>query len=302
MRISRADLADFAYFTALAKHRSFRRAGLELGVTASALSHSLKGLEARIGVRLINRTSRSVMLTAAGEDFHAALTGPFDAIGTAVEGLNRYRDEPAGRISLNVMEHASSLLLAPVLPVFVERYPGIAVDVAITNHMVDVVAQGADAGIRWGGTVPEDMVAQRLSGDIRWVVVGSPAYLDRQGVPSHPRDLSKHRCLRLRLGDESIYHWEFEKDGEEIAIDVPGAITLDQTQFALDLAAAGTALAYLPEPSVISLVEQGMLRLVLSEWASMGPGFHIYYPGRRQLPTGLRLLIDLIRELQPLGL
>jgi DNA-binding transcriptional LysR family regulator len=132
MRISRADLADFAYFVALAKHRSFRRAGLELGVTASALSHSLKGLETRIGVRLINRTSRSVTLTAAGEDFHAALTAPFDAIETAVEGLNRYRDEPAGRISLNVMEQASSLLLALVLPVFVERYPGIAIDVAIT--------------------------------------------------------------------------------------------------------------------------------------------------------------------------
>ena len=302
MRISRADLADFAYFIALAKHRSFRRAGLELGVTASALSHSLKGLETRIGVRLINRTSRSVTLTAAGEDLQAALTGPFEAIGTAVEGLNRYRDEPAGRISLNVMEHASALLLAPVLPVFVERYPGITVDVAITNHMVDVVAQGADAGIRWGGTVPEDMVAQRLSRNIRWVVVGSPAYLERHGVPLHPRELSQHRCLRIHLGDDSIYHWEFERDGEALALDVPGAITLDQTQFALDLAAAGTALAYLPEPSVLPLVEQGRLRFVLSDWASIGPGFHIYYPGRRQLPTGLRLLIDLIREMQPLGL
>jgi DNA-binding transcriptional LysR family regulator len=302
MRISRADLADFAYFIALAKHCSFRRAGLELGVSASALSHSLKGLETRIGVRLLNRTSRSVTLTAAGEDLHAALTAPFDAIGTAVEGLNRYRDEPAGRISLNVMEQAGSQLLAPVLPVFVERYPGIAIDVAITNRMVDVVAQGADAGIRWGGTVPEDMVAQRLSSDLRWVVVGSPAYLELHGVPWHPSDLSEHRCLRLRLGDQSIYHWEFEKDGEQVKIDVPGAITLDQTQFALDLASAGTALAYLPEPSVGPLVEQGRLRFVLAEWASTGPGFHIYYPGRRQLPTGLRLLIDLIRELQPLGL
>src|ERR1700712_2583986 len=233
VRISRADLADFAYFIALAKHRSFRRAGLELGVTASALSHSLKGLETRIGVRLINRTSRSVTLTAAGEDFHAALGGPFDAIGTAVEGLNRYRDEPAGRINLNVMEHASSLLLAPVLPVFVERYPGIAVDVAITNHMVDVVAQGADAGIRWGGTVPEDMVAQRLSGDIRWVVVGSPAYLDRHGVPSHPRDLSKHRCLRLRLGDESIYHWEFRRKAGKARSTGRAASRFDKTRSAM---------------------------------------------------------------------
>jgi DNA-binding transcriptional LysR family regulator len=302
MRISRTDLADYAYFLALAKHLSFRRAGLELGVSASALSHSLKGLEARIGVRLINRTSRSVTLTAAGEDLCVELTAPFEAIGTAVEGLNRYRHEPAGRISLNVLEHASTLLLAPLLPVFVDRYPGISVDVTITNNLVDVVAHGADAGIRWGGTVPEDMVAQRLSSDIRWVVVGSPAYFGRRGVPSHPRELSDHHCLRIRLGNDSIYHWEFERDGEEFAIDVPGGITLDQTQFALDLASAGTGLAYLPEPSVAPLVRAGRLKPVLGDWSPTGLGFHIYYPGRRQLPTGLRLLIELIRELQPLGM
>lgn len=302
MRISRTDLADFAYFIALAKHRSFRRAGLELGVSASALSHSLKGLEARVGVRLLNRTSRSVTLTAAGEEIYASLSAPFDEIGIAVEGLNRYRDEPAGRISLNVMEEASSLLLDPVLPIFVQRYPGIAIDVAVTNRLVDVVAEGADAGIRWGGTVPEDMIAQRLSGDIRWIVVGAPSYLDLHGSPLHPHDLPKHHCLRLRLGDESVYHWEFEKDGEEIAIDVPGAITLDHTRLALSLAASGTALAYLPEPTAAPLLAGGHLRVVLADWASMGPGFHIYYPGRRQLPTGLRLLIDLTRELQPLGL
>ncbi len=302
MRINRTDLADFAYFLGLAKHRSFRRAGLELGVSASALSHSLKGLEARLGVRLFNRTSRSVTLTSAGEELHAALAVPFDAIGTAVEALNRYRAEPAGRIRLNVLEHASSLLLGPVLPAFVDRYPGIEVDVAVSNHLVDVVAQGADAGIRYGGTVPEDMVAQRLSSDIRWVVVGSPAYFDRRGEPSHPRDLYDHRCLRIRLGDASIYQWEFEKDGEEIAIDAPGAITIDESQFGLTLAAAGTALAYLPEPCVASLTAQGQLRCVLDAWSPMGPGFHIYYPSRRQLPTGLRLLIDLIREIRPLGL
>jgi DNA-binding transcriptional LysR family regulator len=302
MRISRTDLADFAYFHALAKHCSFRRAGLELGVTSSALSHSLKGLETRIGVRLINRTSRSVKLTSAGEDLYAALTGPFDAIGTAVEGLNRHRDEPAGRISLNVMELASSLLLSSVLPVFVERYPGIAIDITVTNRFVDVVAQGADAGIRWGGTVPEDMIAQRLSSDIRWVVAGSPAYLERHGTPLHPRELSNHRCLRIRLGDESIYHWEFEKGDDVIVMEVPGAITLDQSQLVLGLALAGSGLAYLPEPTVAPLVEQGLLRFVLPDWAPMGSGFHIYYPSRRQLPAGLRLLIDLIRELQPLGL
>src|SRR4051794_40147390 len=159
MPLSRGDLADFAYFLALAKHRNFRRAGLELGVSASALSHSLKGLEERLGVRLFNRTSRSVTLSSAGEELQAALAAPFDAIGTAVEGLNRYRSQAARRIRLNVLEHASTLLLAPVLPVFVERYPAIEVDVAVSNHLVDVVAQGADAGIRYGGTVPEDMIA-----------------------------------------------------------------------------------------------------------------------------------------------
>lgn len=302
MRISRTDLADFAYFLALAKHRSFRRAGLELGVSASALSHSLKGLEARIGVRLLNRTSRSVTLTAAGEELRAAMTAPFEAIGVAVEGLNRYRDAPAGRISLNVMEQAATLLLAPVLPVFVDRYPDIAVEVTITNHLVDVVAQGADAGIRWGGTVPEDMIAQRLSRDMGWVVVGAPAYLERYGTPTHPRDLAEHRCLRIRLGDDSVYRWEFEQAGEEIAVDVPGPITLDDTPFALTLAAAGAGLAYLPEPTVAPWMAEGRLRAVLADWATVGTGFHIYYPGRRQLPTGLRLLIDLIRELQPLGL
>jgi len=302
MQVSRTDLADFSYFVAIARHRSFRRAGLELGVSASALSHSLKGLETRLGVRLLNRTNRSVTLTAAGEELLAAINAPFEAIGSAVEALNRYRDEPAGRIRLNVMEHASSLLLAPVLPTFADRYPDIEVDIVVSNHLVDVIAEGADAGIRYGGTVPEAMIAQRLSGDIKWVVTGSTDYLDRFGTPAHPRDLHAHRCLRIRLGDDSIYHWEFEKDGEALSVDVPGAITIDDTKLAIALAAPGAALTYLPEPCVASLVESGPLRIVLADWAPLGPGFHIYYSGRRQLPTGLRLLIDLVRELRPLGI
>jgi DNA-binding transcriptional LysR family regulator len=301
MQLSRTDLADFSYFLAIARHRSFRRAGLELGVSASALSHSLKGLETRLGVRLLNRTNRSVTLTAAGEELLAGIDAPFDAIGSAVEGLNRYRAEPMGKIRLNVLEHASSLLLGPVMPIFVERYPDIEVEVTVANQLVDVTARGADAGIRYGGTVPEDMIAQALSSNIRWVVVGAPAYLSRFGMPEHPYDLRDHRCLRIRLGDDSVYRWEFEKDGEELAVDVPGAITLDDTNFALDLVTGGAGLAYLPEPCAAPLIASGAMRMVLSDWAPTGAGFHIYYSGRRQLPTGLRLLIDLIRELQPLG-
>ena len=165
---------------------------------------------------------------------------------------------------------------------------------------MDVVEAGAEAGIRYGDTVPEDMIAQRLSADLRWVVAGAPAYLESFGVPARPGDLATHRCLRVRLSNERIYHWEFEKEGKVLALDVPGVLTLDDTQLLVSLARAGAGLAYLPEPCVRLLVQTGDLRLVLEDWSSMGPGFHLYYPGRRQLPTGLRLLIDLIREMRPL--
>ena len=302
MQPSRSDLADLSHFLVIAKHRSFRRAGLELGVSASALSHALKGLEARLGVRLLNRTNRSVTPTAAGEELCAAIGAPFEAIGSAVEALNRHRAGPAGRIRLNVMEHASMLLLAPVLPTFVDRYPEITVDVRVSNRLLDVIEAGADAGIRYGDTVPEDMIAQRLSADLRWVVVGAPSYLERFPMPAQPSDLLGHRCLRVRLGNDRIYHWEFEKDGQALALDVPGALTLDDTELAIALARAGAGLAYLPEPCVAPLIRDGGLRLVLEDWSSTGAGFFLYYPGRKQLPTGLRVLIDLIRDMSPLGI
>jgi len=293
--LNRTDLADFSYFLAIARHRSFRRAGLELGVSASALSHSLKGLEARLGVRLLNRTSRSVTLTAAGEELRAAIAAHFEAIGSAVDVLNRYREAPAGRIRINVLEHAATMLLAPALPSFIERYPHIEIDVVVSNDMIDVVEAGADAGIRYGGTVPEDMVAQRLSPDMRWVTTSAPAYFERFGTPDHPNDLLSHNCLRFRLGDDSRYAWEFDRGEESVAVDVSGAFTIDNSTLALDLARRGTAIAYVPEPLVLPLVERGELQIVLEDWASDGPGFYIYYPGRRQLPTALRLLIDHIR-------
>lgn len=302
MQVSRSDLADFSYFLEIARHRSFRRAGLELGVSASALSHALKGLEARLGVRLLNRTNRSVTLTAAGEELQALIDGPFGAIGEAVEALNRFRASPSGRIRLNVPIDATSLLLAPVLPLFIDRYPDVTVDVVATNRMVDVIEGGFDAGIRYGDTVPADMIAQRLSPPIRWVVAAAPAYLDRFGTPRHPDELRDHRCMRIRVGDDRIYRWEFERGEEAIAVAVPGTLTIDETQFGIALARGGAGLVFGPEPIFAAARANGALRLVLEDWACEGPGFHIYYPGRRQVPTGLRLLIDLIREVRPLGL
>jgi len=301
MQLSRTNLADIVYFLAIARHQSFSRAGLEVGISASALSHAMKGLEARLGVRLLNRTTRSVTLTAAGEELQGLISAPVNDIGQALEALNRLRDEPAGRIRLNVLSDGAELLLGPVLPVFVKRYPKIEIDLTVTNKMIDVIGDGHDAGIRYGGTVPEDMIAQRLSPDVRWSVVGTPEYFERYGVPRHPDDLKDHRCLRIRLGNARLYQWEFIKDGEKLEVDVPGAITLDETRIGIALAIRGAGLMYVPEAIIAPQVSNGTVIPVLQDWTYTDPGFHIYYSSFRQLPVGLRLLIELIRELEPMG-
>jgi DNA-binding transcriptional LysR family regulator len=302
MSLRRSDLADFAYFMAIAKHRSFRRASSEMGVTTSAVSHAMTALEARLGVRLLNRTTRSVTLTAAGEELHAAIQNPLETIGQAIENLNRFRDAPAGRVRISVPEDAVSTLLEPVMPAFVDRYPDVELDISIDNRLIDVTEGGFDAGIRYGGTVPEDMVAQRLSGDIRWVACASPAYLERFGVPEHPDDLRNHRCVRFRLGNDQIYHWEFERGDQVATIATPGPVTVDASHSALSFGLGGVGIIYAAAPVVQLHLDAGRLKPVLAEWASMGSAFHAYYSSRRHVPTGLRLLIELIREVQPLGM
>jgi DNA-binding transcriptional LysR family regulator len=301
MQLSRADLADFVYFLAIAKHGGFRRAAAEMGVTTSALSHAIAALEARRGVRLLNRTTRSVTLTAAGEEFRAAIEGPLESIGDAAENLNRYRDAPAGRVRINVLGDAATLLLEPVMPIFVDRYPEVQVEISVSNRLVDVIAGGFDAGIRYGGTVAEDMIAQRLSPDFRWIAAASPAYLERFGVPATPHELHAHRCIGIRLGNDQLYRWEFERDGEEVAVATPGPVTVDESHVAIGLGLNGTGIIYGAEPVLRPHLQDGALQLVLGEWTSMGSGFHVYYSGRRQLPTGLRLLVDLLRDVSPLS-
>ncbi|MFY1667866.1 LysR family transcriptional regulator [Pseudomonas sp. Pseu.R1] len=301
MHLSRANLADIVYFLAIARHRSFSRAGLDVGISASALSHAMKGLEERLGVRLLNRTTRSVTLTAAGEELENLISTPVHDIGQALEALNRLRDEPAGRIRLNVLSDGAELLLGPVLPEFIERYPAIEIELTVTNKMVDVIGDGHDAGIRIGGTVPVDMIAQRLSPDIRWSVVASPQYLERFGTPLHPQDLMQHRCLRIRLGNGKTYHWQFMKDDEVLEVDVPGTIMLDESRIGLTLATRGAGVLYVPAAVAAPYLADDRLREVLADWAHIDPGFHLYYANFRQLPVGLRLLVELIRELQPMG-
>ncbi len=302
MQFRRSDYADLTYFLEIAKHRNFRRAGLDLGVSASALSHALRGLEERLGVRLLNRTSRSVTLTAAGEALQAAIARPFEEIGQALDVVNLFRHAPMGRVRLSVPTEAADHLVGPVMATFLERYPDVEIELSVSNRMIDVIDGGYDAGIRYGGTVPEDMVAQRLSGDVRWLVVGAPAYLERHGAPLHPNDLLTHRCVRIRIGDDSVYRWEFEREGEELSVNVPGALIVDQGQVGLAAVKGGAALMYVAEPMVRQALDEGVLQSVLDDWAPLGPGFHIYYSSRRQVPAALRLFIDLVRELRPLGL
>lgn len=302
MQFRRSDFADLSYFLEIAKHRNFRRAGLELGLSASALSHALRGLEERLGVRLLNRTSRSVTLTAAGEALQAAVQDPFLKIALALDVVNRFRDAPMGRVRLSVPNDAADHLLAPVLPTFIERYPDVELEVSVSNRLIDVIEKGFDAGIRYDGTVPEDMVAQRLSADIRWIVVGAPAYLERFGVPAHPSDLQSHRCIRIRIGDDSLYRWEFERGDEQLAIAVPGSLVVDDGRLGLAAARDGVGLMYVADTMVRRELASGELRIVLGDWATSSGGYHIYYSSRRQVPAALRLFIDLVRELRPLGL
>lgn len=301
MQFRRSDLTDLSYFLEIAKHLNFRRASLELGLSSSALSHALRGLEERLGVRLLNRTSRSVTLTAAGEALRMAILEPFEDIGRALDVLNRFRDAPMGRVRLSVPNEAAEHLVGPIMATFLERYPDVEIEVSVSNRMIDITEGGFDAGIRYGGTVPEDMIAQRLSPDVRWLVVGAPAYFEKFGMPTHPKDLLSHRCIRIRIGDDRIYRWEFERGSEQLEVNVPGALLVDQGLIGLAAVKQGAGLMYVCEPMVTDLLKQGVLRTVLEDWAPMGPGFHIYYSSRRQMPAALRLFIELVRELRPMG-
>lgn len=301
MLVTRTNLNDLAYFLAIARHRNLRRAGLELGVSASAVSHALKSFEERAGVRLINRTNRSVTLTSAGKALEKSVSGSFADLGAALENLDQLRATPGGKIRINAVIDAVTLVLGPVLAELSRRHPDIEVDLVSSNRIVDVVGEGFDAGVRYGGTVPEDMIAQRLSADLRWVVAASPGYLEKHGTPTHPDELKQHRCLGVRLGDDSIYRWEFEGPDGDFDVPIKSAMTADDSRSILAMALNGGGLTFGLEPLFAKHVADGNLRLVLTEWATTGPGFYLYYSGRRQVPAGLRALLTIAGKLKPLG-
>ena len=295
-KLSRADLADLNAFVVIERLRSFTKAAMELGISTSALSHSMRNLETRLGVRLLNRTSRTVSPTDAGVNLAKRLQVGFEEIGGALEEINQHRDRPVGRLRINVLSDSARLVLVKVLPRYLETYPDVAIEVAVDDRMIDIVESGFDAGIRFGGTIKEDFIAVRIGAKLRWVTVASPRYLNLHGRIASPEDLRNHHCIQLRTGAGTIYRWDFEKDGEHRVVDVPGQLCVNETALGIDMALAGHGIMYCLEDRVAAFVNRGELQYVLSDWAPIEPPFTLYYPGHRQIPPGLRELIEMLRD------
>jgi DNA-binding transcriptional LysR family regulator len=265
-------------------------------MSSSALSHAIGALEARLGVRLFNRTTRSVALSAAGEQFVAEIGPAIAAIDGALENVGEHRGEPTGTLRLNSALGAARMLLAPLVLEYSRRYPLVEVELVTEGALVDVIGQGIDAGIRIAEAIPPDMIAIPIQPTLRSVVVGSPKYFSEYGRPTVPADILKHRCIRARMASGKLYRWEFERRGESLLIDAPGMLTLDESGLMLDAALAGAGLTYLAEPAVAADVKAGRLVTVLEDWTPPYQGLSLYFAGRRHIPGKLRALIDLVRE------
>jgi DNA-binding transcriptional LysR family regulator len=288
-------LGELEAVLAISRHRSFRAAATDLGVSTSALSHTVAALEARIGVRLFNRTTRSVSLSEAGVQFVDTIAPALSTIRVALERVGNFRDTVSGTLRINTSAGAAKQAM-PLFIAFLQRYPEMKLDIVTEGRLIDIVVDGFDAGIRLAETVPQDMIAVPFGDRQRFAVVGSPAYFAQHKPPRTPADLSAHDCIRTRMPSGTIYQWEFERHGEAVRIDGKGALTLDEPGLMLAAARAGLGLTYLTEWTVAADLEAGTLVRVLEDWTPALDGLCLYYPGRRHVPAGLRALIDMIRE------
>lgn len=288
-------LNELYAFACVARHRSFRAAAQELGVSASALSHSLRQLEARLQVRLLHRTTRSVTATEAGEALLARLGPALGQIGDALEAVNDYRAQPQGLLRLNVPRTAAYLLLMPLLPGFLQRYPGIQLDVVCDDTLVDIVSAGFDAGMRFGETLAADMVAVPVGPPMRFAVIASPGYLAQHGTPQHPAELARHTGIRHRFGNGPLYAWELAKDGEALTVQPQGQLTLGEQPLMVEAAAAGLGIALVFEGYAAAALADGRVTRILADWCPAMPGLYLYYPSGRHLPQAMRLWIDYLK-------
>jgi DNA-binding transcriptional LysR family regulator len=292
----REDLGGLAAFVAVAEERSFTRAAARMGTSQSALSQTVKRLEARLGVRLLTRTTRSVAVTEAGEQLLASLRFAFDEIETQILALSELRERPAGTIRITAGQHAADTVLFPVIEQLLPVYPDVNVELSIDTGLRDIVADRFDAGVRLGEQVEKDMIAVRIGPDLRMALVAAPSYFAQTPAPRTPHDLTGHNCINLRfptLG--GLYTWEFEKDGRELNVRVDGQLTFNETRLIVRAACAGLGLAYILEDHVREHLAEGRLVRALEDWCPPFAGYHLYYPSRRQHTPAFALLVDALR-------
>lgn len=295
--MQREDLVDLNAFVAVAEEQSFTRAAARLGTSQSALSHTVRRLETRLGVRLLTRTTRSVAPTEAGERLLGTLTPAFDSIAAQLVSLGELRDRPSGTIRLTTSQHAADTVLWPALETFLARYPEVNVELSVDSGFADIVTDRFDAGVRLGEALAKDMIATRIGPELRMSVVGSPAYFEGRSAPEAPQDLSAHDCFNLRMQTSGgLYSWELEKDGREVRVRVDGRFTCNNVGTIVKAALDGFGLAFVMEDAVADHVAAGRLVRVLDDWCPPFAGYHLYYPSRRQPSAAFALLVEALRH------
>jgi DNA-binding transcriptional LysR family regulator len=291
------EFAELSAFAAVAEQRSFAKAAAQLGIAPSTLSQTIRALEERLGVRLLNRTTRSVATTEAGDRLMMELRPALEGVGRAVETVNAFRDKPMGTLRIVMGRAISTTAFAPIIAPFLAAYPDITLEASADDSALDIVAHRFDAGIRIGEMIERDMIAVKLIDGIRLVCVASPQYLAGREVPQTPRDLIKHDCVRHRWRhDESIRPWQFERDGEKIEVEPRGRLIVNEAQNAVTAAINGVGVAYMPAALVAPFVVSKQLTVLLAEWCTSFSGLYIYYPSRRQVPAPLQAFIDFARK------
>jgi DNA-binding transcriptional LysR family regulator len=290
------DLNQLTWFQAVAEERSFTKAAARIGVAQSTLSHAIRQLETRMGIRLLTRTTRSVALTAAGERLLQTVTPRIAEIEEEIAALTSSGEKPAGSIRLTLSDHALESVVWPRLKPVLGAYPDIKVELVLDSTFRNIVEERFDAGVRLGESVEKDMIAVRIGPDWRLVAVASPGYFATQGKPDHPQDLVGHRCINMRHETAGgLYAWEFEKDGQTLRVRVDGQLTFNNSYAMIDAAVSGLGIAYVPEDIVASHIKSGALELVLDEWSPLFDGYFLYYPSRRQNLPAFQVIVDALR-------
>lgn len=294
--MKRDELGELSAFLAVAQEHSFTRAAAKLGTSQSALSHTVRRLEERLGVRLLARTTRRVSVTDAGERLLARLAPAMDEIADSIQELSEMRDKPAGTVRITTSEHAAVAVLWPRLEPLLRDYPDVQVELSMDNGFVDIVADRFDAGVRLGESIAKDMIAVRIGPELRMAAVASPAYFERNPPPRTPHDLAQHRCINIRQRSSGgLYAWEFEQDGREIRVRVEGQLTFNGSYLLIDAAQAGFGIGLVMEDLVAPMIADGSLRRVLDDWCPPFPGYHLYYPSHRQPSAAFSLILDALR-------